>query len=102
MATSPKLTGIISQATTIVGSLRSRGATLSGVIGVPLTTGTPLVPATTYSLGGIIVGEDLQITPEGILSVQKATDVESDNTHPITSAAVYTTVGNINALLATI
>ena len=47
MATSPKLTGIISQATTIVGSLRSRGATLSGVIGVPLTTGTPLVPATT-------------------------------------------------------
>lgn len=27
---------------------------------------------------------------------------EQDNTRPITAAAVYTTVGNINALLATI
>lgn len=31
-----------------------------------------------------------------------ANAVEEDNTLPITSAAVYTTVGNINALLATI
>lgn len=31
-----------------------------------------------------------------------ATSVEEDNTLPITSAAVYTEVGNINALLATI
>jgi hypothetical protein len=28
--------------------------------------------------------------------------VEKDNTKPVTSAAVYTEVGNINALLATI
>lgn len=61
-----------------------------------------IAPATEYTLGCIIVGEDLQITPEGVLSVQKATSVEADNTRPITSAAVYTEVGNINALLATI
>lgn len=34
--------------------------------------------------------------------VAPANEVEQDNTRPITAAAVYTTVGNINALLATI
>ncbi len=34
--------------------------------------------------------------------VAPANAVEADNTRPITSAAVYTEVGNINALLATI
>ena len=38
----------------------------------------------------------------GVLSVNRATEVEADNTLPITSAAVYTTVGNIDALLSTI
>lgn len=61
-----------------------------------------LTPATRTKLGGIKVGEDLEITPDGVLSVTKATEVELDNTHPITSAAVYAEVGNINALLATI
>lgn len=64
--------------------------------------GTVLRPATTSSLGGIIVGEDLQITSTGLLSVVKANAVEQDNTHPITAAAVYTEVGNIEALLQTI
>lgn len=36
---------------------------------------------------------------DGILSVNRATEVEEDNTLPITSAAVYTTVGNISAIL---
>ena len=36
------------------------------------------------------------------LSVDTAAAVEKDNTKPVTSAAVYTEVGNINALLATI
>lgn len=61
-----------------------------------------LPPATTSTLGGIIVGEDLSITPEGRLSVDKATSVEGDNTKPITAAAVYTEIGNINVLLSTI
>lgn len=60
-----------------------------------------LEPATTETLGGIIVGEDLQITAEGVLSIIKSTTV-SDSTRPITAAAVYTEVGNINALLHTI
>ena len=64
--------------------------------------GGELYPATTTTLGGIIVGEDLQITRSGVLSVVKATQVEQDNTHPITAAAVFTEVGNINALLQTI
>lgn len=34
--------------------------------------------------------------------VTPANSPEQDNTRPITAAAVYTTVGNINALLATI
>ena len=34
--------------------------------------------------------------------VAPANSVEEDNTRPITSAAVYTEIGNINALLATI
>lgn len=34
--------------------------------------------------------------------ITPATIVEEDNTKPITSAAVYTEIGNINALLATI
>ena len=63
---------------------------------------TNLKPATTDTLGGIIVGNGLKITDTGLLSVDTADDVEQDNTKPITSAAVYTEVGNINALLATI
>ena len=34
--------------------------------------------------------------------ITPASSVEQDNTRPITSAAVYTEIGNINALLATI
>lgn len=34
--------------------------------------------------------------------ITPANAVEEDNTRPITAAAVYTEVGNINALLATI
>lgn len=37
-----------------------------------------------------------------VLSVNTADDVEQDNTLPVTSAAVFAEVGNINALLGTI
>jgi hypothetical protein len=77
--------------------------TASGALGQTVVVGgTILRPATTTSLGGIIVGEDLEITQQGVLSVTKANQIEQDNTHPITAAAVYTEVGNINALLQTI
>lgn len=39
---------------------------------------------------------------DGVLSVNTASDAEVDNTLPITSAAVATTVGNIEILLQTI
>lgn len=79
--------------------------------------------ATSERLGGVKIGDNLTITEDGtlsakggvafetdetlsldngVLSVNRAQNVEQDNTLPITSAAVYTTVGNINALLGTI
>ena len=39
---------------------------------------------------------------DGVLSVNTATNAEQDNTLPITSAAVYTEIGNIDILLKTI
>lgn len=53
--------------------------------------------------GGVDFTTDETLTlKNGVLSVNRATDVEQDNTLPITSAAVYETVGNINALLESI
>lgn len=47
--------------------------------------------------------ETLSLNPDTqVLSVNTADDVEQDNTLPVTSAAVYVEVGNINALLGTI
>lgn len=51
--------------------------------------------------GGYAIGDGLKVE-NGKLSVDTATVAEQDNTKPITSGAVYTAVGNINALLATI
>ena len=56
----------------------------------------PVSGAGSYTIGDGLVVKD------GKLSVDTATSVEQDNTKPITSAAVYAEVGNINALLATI
>lgn len=53
--------------------------------------------------GGVSFITDETLTlKDGVLSVNTAKEVEQDNTLPITSAAVYTTVGNISALLDTI
>lgn len=53
--------------------------------------------------GGTEFSTDETLTlANGILSVNTASDVEADNTLPVTSAAVYAEVGNINALLETI
>lgn len=58
--------------------------------------------ATKNSLGVVMVGQNLDITTQGVLSVDMAAGIEEDNTRPISSAMVYAEVGNINALLATI
>ena len=53
--------------------------------------------------GGYTSGDGLKLdAATNTLSVDTAAAVEKDNTKPVTSAAVYTEVGNINALLATI
>lgn len=51
---------------------------------------------------GYQIGNGLKVTGTNTLEVDTATDVEQNNTLPITSAAVYTTVGNIEILLGTI
>lgn len=49
------------------------------------------------------IGEGLKLDLNtNTLSVDTATEVEADNTKPITAAAVHETVGNIEALLGTI
>lgn len=104
--------GMTAEAVTLPPNSQATAEYADGVltIGVPRGAdgggggggGVDLYPATKYSLGGIIVGEDLAVTSTGLLSVVKANKVEQDNTHPITAAAVFTEVGNINALLQTI
>lgn len=53
--------------------------------------------------GSYVIGDGLLLDPNtNTLRVDTADAVEPDNTRPVTSAAVYVTVGNIDALLATI
>lgn len=59
-------------------------------------------PATHTSLGSVIVGSDFEVDASGMITLIKADSVEADNTRPVTSAAVYTEIGNIEALLRAI
>lgn len=53
--------------------------------------------------GEYVIGDGLKLDEEtNTLSVDTATSVEEDNTKPITSAAVFVTVGNIETILGTI
>jgi len=68
---------------------------------VQASSGYTLPEATPDTLGGIKVGSGLKIA-DGTLSVDTADAAQPDNTQPITSAAVYTQIGNIEVLLAQI
>ena len=70
-------------------------------IGV-ISGGGTLPIASSDVLGGIKVGDSLKISADGVLSVDTAKAIEEDNTKPVTSAAVFTEVGNIEALLSKI
>ena len=50
----------------------------------------------------LVSTDETLILSNGVLSVNTTYDMEQDNTLPITSAGVYATVGNIEALLKTI
>lgn len=51
------------------------------------------------NIGNFTLGNGLKLE-NNTLSVDTANAVEEDNTKPVTSAAVYTEIGNIEALLA--
>ena len=68
----------------------SGGGVLTGRIGGGAGGGVP------YQ-----IGDGLKVV-ENVLMVDTADKVEEDNTRPVTSAAVYVEVGNIEALLANI
>ena len=75
--------------TELQGSMRANGA-LTGRLG--------------GSAGGAVpykIGDGLKVV-EGTLMVDTANVVEEDNTKPVTSAAVYVEIGNIEALLASL
>ena len=50
---------------------------------------------------GYAIGDGLKIV-DGKLTVDTATEVEEDNTRPVTSGAVYVQLGNVEALLENI
>lgn len=82
------------------GTVRATGA-LAGAVAIPQVVGgasswdtLPGKPFDTIGAGLKVVGRALE--------VDTTNAVEQDNAKPITAAAVYAEVGNINALLATI
>lgn len=54
--------------------------------------------------GGVIVVDNrtIKVNENGKIYVNTANDAEKDNTLPITAAAVYTEIGNIDVLLQSI
>ena len=58
--------------------------------------------ATVQVGGSFSLGHALMWDRQGRLAVQVAEEAESDNTLPITAAAVYVELGNIEVLLGTI
>ena len=57
-------------------------------------------PATEKQLGLVRIGDNLSVDKNGVISVTTTDEAENDNTKPITSAGVYTQLGNIAVLLA--
>lgn len=73
------------QNSTFKSSLSTKPVTMLGV-------------ATRTKLGGIIVGDNLDITKKGVLSVTTTDDVSFTNSKPITSKGVSIYAGNNRAI----
>lgn len=87
-----EINGRVPSKVAISGRISARG-TVNGVVNV----------GAVYQGGGIQFRTDETLTlQDGVLSVNTTDLMEQDNTLPITSAGVYATIGNIEALLKTI
>ena len=80
---------------------RQPSGELVGRVVIPSSTGGATEWSELLNKPFETVGAGLKVTDRA-LEVDIASKVEQDNTKPISAAAVYTEVGNINALLATI
>ena len=75
---------------------------MSGSVSAPKSL-SGNIGAKTVNVGGIYFTTDETLSlKDGVLSVNTAQEPEPDNTLPITSAAVHTTIGNIEIILQTI
>ena len=75
---------------------------INGVILIGDKTGEDLNLGSAIFPSGGVVGDLLSKSADGAEWITPASAAEQDNTRPITAAAVYTEIGNINALLAAI
>ena len=75
---------------------------INGVTLIGNKTGEDLHLGDAAFPSGGLLGDLLGKTEDGVGWITPANAVEPDNTRPITAAAVYTEVGNIQALLAII
>lgn len=66
---------------------------------IGITVGTTMNPE---RMGKNFTTDETLTLKDGVLSVNRATAVEEDNTLPITSAAVAVQLGNIGAVLETL
>lgn len=77
--------------------------TFTGAVNASYDGSDPVEIKIPHSGGNVDFKTDETLTlKDGILSVNTTNDMEQDNTLPITSAGVFATVGNIEALLKTI
>lgn len=94
---------------TLKGNVYTKEQTLSSEVKTQLGLSATATPSDAFAAIGQGGGGSTQYTAgdnisiEGnVISVITTSDAESDNTRPITSAGVYTQIGNINVLLSTI
>ena len=85
---------------TTLGGVKAAAATEGMTQPVGITADGKLVTAPSPD-SSFTTDETLSLK-DGVLSVNTTNNMEQDNTLPITSAGVYATVGNIEALLKTI
>ena len=85
---------------TTLGGVKAAAATEDMTQPVGITADGKLVTAPSHD-SSFTTDETLSLK-DGVLSVNTTNNMEQDNTLPITSAGVYATVGNIEALLKTI